>query len=285
VDEGELAAILRTPGSHAKRGGGSVASILPVLAIHNPVLADISWTPWKRLLSVRRIAALAGISPNSVTAALALLEERGLLQRRRHPNGGHLYRLHARMFPQRNERYARIPGALIYGGVWALLPGNSYRHVYLALAARDAVKDPEAYGAGAENEGDITSGNGWKAVVRMRERHPVMVSQLVRDTGLVRNSVKRALGGLASESFALPGNGSATALSLVSIGPALDGGCWVAPSWRSIAEIDTALLEVANDAQLRKRQRLAVASGEAPGNRRLQACRAAGDGFLYTDTA
>jgi hypothetical protein len=72
-------------------GGGTVTSVLPVLALHtwpDQSGAEPGWTGWT-YLSRRRLAALAGLDKNSVTAASRQLVTSNLMQMARRPRERH----------------------------------------------------------------------------------------------------------------------------------------------------------------------------------------------------
>ena len=69
VTAGLWAKLWRPPGT--TRGGGAVTSLLPVLALHawpGQAGAEPGWTGWT-YFSRRRLATLAGLNKDSVTAA------------------------------------------------------------------------------------------------------------------------------------------------------------------------------------------------------------------------
>jgi hypothetical protein len=79
VTEGHLAELRREAGT--RRGGGVVTSLLPVLGLHTwpgQAGAEEKWTG-PTYVSRRRVAPLAGISKDSVTAACRQLVGRHLM--------------------------------------------------------------------------------------------------------------------------------------------------------------------------------------------------------------
>ena len=66
---GQWAKLWQAPGT--RRGGGTVTAVLPILALHSWLQQDgavAGWTGWT-YLSRRRLATLAGIDKDGVTAA------------------------------------------------------------------------------------------------------------------------------------------------------------------------------------------------------------------------
>lgn len=227
-EAGTLAALWRQDGT--KRGGGIASSVLPVLALHTwPGKASAhaaaaglhpepGWTGWT-FLPRRRIARLAGIGKDAATAALRQLEAAGLLDVRRVPRakyeGGFrtYYRLSSRLYAPEGEAYAAIPGALIYNGLWSMLPTNAARHVFLVLACLDPIGDEAAYlekirtaGDGAEPWKDEAIPADWwdrytaediAELQRLRflgrYRRPWSLRELEEATGVHRSTLREAL--------------------------------------------------------------------------------------------
>lgn len=238
-EPGLLARIWRAEGT--SRGGGAASSILPVLAFHSfPGMgvpkdrqSDGEWTGW-RTLSYRQIAALSGLGKDTVGAAFDQLAKQGLLQSRRQrrtddPRGGalfrHQYRLRAsEFFPAATEdRFVRFPADLLYAGVWALLPTNASRHLYLVIACVDWIADEEAYlnsvlesapGAfgswdqfarddipwqgfedtyGEYAEEEKTHAIQADLLAEQRARHPTSIATLVRLSGMSKSVVMESL--------------------------------------------------------------------------------------------
>jgi hypothetical protein len=152
VCEGLWAKLWRIP--QTTRGGGAITCLLPVLALHTWPERDGAtggWTGWA-YLSRRRMAALAGINKDTATHAIRQLVRLGLMEIERRPRakyeGGYktYYRLAAPLYPQADdEPYATIPGALLYGGTWFLLPSPACRQLYVVLACLDPIGDEDAY--------------------------------------------------------------------------------------------------------------------------------------------
>lgn len=143
----------------SRRGGGACSSVLPVLAVHTWPYDSVDldaravdgdkgiWTRWA-YLSVRQIAALAGVDKDTVSRAIRILEAMGLL--RRGPDGrGHglRYCLLRDLYPRADDQmsYATVPANLFYGGAWSLLPTSAARHLYIVLAGLDPISDEERY--------------------------------------------------------------------------------------------------------------------------------------------
>lgn len=145
------------------RGGGAVTSLLPVLAVHTwpgkrnmdganaGTEAEAGWTAWTYLPGRRRLARLSGINKDTVKPAVARLKALGLMQTRsvakdRHKGGVQtFYRLSAVLYARGDEKYARFPANLFYGGTWAVLPTNAARHLYTVLACVDPIGDEDSY--------------------------------------------------------------------------------------------------------------------------------------------
>lgn len=201
-----------------KRGGGTMASVLPVLALSSypdaPNIAgsdlpapDEGFTPWA-YLPVRRIGKLAGIDKDTAQRAMRSLERLGWAQLRtvacRDSAGGRKvwYRLSRKLFPAAGEPYAMIPGQLIYSGTWMMLPTSKARHLYLALAALDPIYDEEKLKAAFDSEHGIGDDEEQDDKVRkLREKGAVSWSSLIGLTGLCRSSLDEALAILITPLF------------------------------------------------------------------------------------
>lgn len=151
VKDGLWASLWREEGT--KRGGGSVSSVLPVLALHARLDAGDAipnWTHWT-YLSQRRIARLAGVDKDTVAGVFRRLQELGLADLKREPRGPGeggqriRYRLSSKLFAQEGEDWVRIPSSLFYGGAWAVLPTAAARHLFVTIACLDPVRDEEAF--------------------------------------------------------------------------------------------------------------------------------------------
>lgn len=205
------------------RGGGKVHAVLPLLAMHTwpgkemcelarhraslfkggtdelrriPPDGGTSWTPWA-CLTAREAASLCRVSTSTLHRVLGILEAEGLAQRhteKRHPvNGGVLgfYRLNAAaLFPEPGEPFTRISGALIYGGLWSLLPTHAARSLYVALAAFDPVYDEEALSASMYYGTDAVETE--ERIAEMRASVPLPVARLAKLTGQTEKTVKAA---------------------------------------------------------------------------------------------
>jgi hypothetical protein len=217
VKEGFLAKLWRA--ANTTRGGGAVASVLPVLALHTwpeKQEATDGWTGWS-YLSRRRVARLTGVNKGTTTAAFRQLVSAGLMQMERCPRakyeGGYktYYHLTASLYPQDDEPYATIPARLFYGGTWFFLPSPACRHLYMVLACLDPIGDEEAYleriaddigdewdrvsdeeDEALEDEEERKPAVQAKILAERRESAPLSVSEMVRDAGLQRSTVIEA---------------------------------------------------------------------------------------------
>lgn len=198
VEQGLLARICRDGSS---RGYPTASSVLPCLALHSWLKQPTDdWTPYTAL-SVRRIAALSGIDKNSVlNVALPRLVELGLadtrLSRAHARDGGNArleYRLHRSLFPSGDHaRYAKVTGTLVYGGILAMLPRASARHMLLAVMALDPVHD-ETLLAGLMADEDRQEPVA-ETLARRREADcEATAARLVEVTGLASSTAQQAL--------------------------------------------------------------------------------------------
>jgi hypothetical protein len=213
---GLLAELWRAP--RTRRGGGTVTSVLPVLALHawpGQAGAEAGWTGWK-YLSQRRVATLAGLNKDSVAMAYRRLVARKLMELDQRPRtkyeGGRktYYRLAAALYPREGEPYAVLPGNLLYGGTWALLPTAAMRHLYLVISGLDPIRDEKAYLRRiAEDVGEDWDEGSYDDALRdpddreptvqeetlatQRARHPLSIRDLVACSGLHRGTVIEAL--------------------------------------------------------------------------------------------
>jgi hypothetical protein len=226
VTNGLLAKLWREAGT--RRGGGVVTSLLPVLALDTwpgQEGAEKEWTGPTHVPN-QRLATLAGLSRDSVTAACRRLVERRLMTLKRRPRARHeggyklYYRLSTKLYPQAGEPYAAVPGNLIYGGVWSLLPSAACRHLYLVIAGLDPIGDEEAYldAIEADLDGDWdhrADDDDWdiadpaeraaavqaKLLAEQRARHPLSMRDLVESSGLQPSTVVKALQRLLAPIF------------------------------------------------------------------------------------
>lgn len=202
--------------SETCRGGGAVSSVLPVLALHTwtgkRYLAGtdgdkaVGWTTYNHL-SYRRVARLAGLTTDTVGAAFARLAALKLLQRRRVPPparfGGPArqeYRLAETLYPSGDDdRWAKLPGNLFYGALWAMLPTASARHLYVTLACLDPVLDEDAMRAKLVEDGlDDPIGDTLEVI---RARHPLSLRAMAEASGMSGSTVEEALGLLQTALF------------------------------------------------------------------------------------
>jgi hypothetical protein len=207
------------------RGGGAVSSLLPVLALHTwtdkrylgpaPTEEKVpGWTTYMHL-SYRRIARLAGITPESVVGAFTRLEALHLLQRRRVPPppryGGperQEYRLAETLYTSsEDDRWAKLPGNLFYGALWAMLPTPSARHLYVTLACLDPVLDEASMAAKLQADGLDDQVDPLHAVAVIRARHPLSIRDMATTSGMTGSTVDEALGLLRTPLFWRAGAG------------------------------------------------------------------------------
>ena len=141
--------------------------------------------------------------------------------RERHEGGYKVYyRLSTRLYPQADEPYAVVPGNLIYGGAWALLPNPAWRHLYLVIAGLDPIGDEEAYldriaedldgdwdQRADDDDGAIIDPTARAAAIQakilaaQRVRHPLSVRDLVEYSGLQPSTAVEALRALLVPMF------------------------------------------------------------------------------------
>lgn len=218
IRDGLWAKCWRTAGT--TRGGGAVTSVLPVLAFHTwPEKADAmdGWTGWT-YLSRRRVALLAGVDKDTVTAAFRRLVDIGLMVMERRPRrkyeGGYktYYALTTFLYPQGDEAYAEIPANVFYGGTWFMLPSPACRHLYIVLACLDPIGDEDAYLTRIEDaiegewdqfaecldedvEDDEARASAIRAklLAKRRASGTLSLSELQQYTGLQRSTVIEAL--------------------------------------------------------------------------------------------
>lgn len=229
VHEGTLARLWRGPGT--KRGGGTVSSVLPVLAVHTwpgkgsrgGATSQGGWTPWTPL-SLRRIARLSGINKDSIRPALDALEAAGFAEAETRAGGRHAgglqlyYRLADRLWPAEGELYSEFAAALLYGGIWAALPTAAARHLYLVLSCLDPIGSEDAYLDGIaerfHDESEWSLLDPWmdgavaeeeiqeRLLVNRRERAAVSLRELSGLSGLTRNTLLSAREALLDPRFA-----------------------------------------------------------------------------------
>lgn len=235
---GEFAFLWRESG---KRGGGTIASILPVLALHayptetNPRFLppelpppDSAFTPWT-YLSTRRFAKLSGLGKDTAWRALRSAGRLGLLEHQtiscRDSAGGRktFFRLNRKLFAGVGEEYAAIPGALIYSGTWMILPTPASRHLYLLLAMLDPIYSEQSLREFYESADGLEDTNKQIRKIReIREAHAVSWSTLMRLSGLSRGALREALSVLLTPLF------EKGTLPLVSCGGKAGSARWYA---------------------------------------------------------
>jgi hypothetical protein len=234
------------------RGGGAIASLLPVLALHTwpetttaadaqvkardgaPAATedDSVWTRWA-YISHRRLARLSGMNIETVGASMRRLEMMGLLGRRRRPPQRHIggpttyeFRLATSLYPRSNrmkhgeERYAGIQGCMVYGGLWQLLPSASARNLLIVLACLDPILNADAMNEHlAEcHHPDAESGDDG-ALTDLRRRHALSIADLVKYSGMTRSTVTDALN-VVTTPIAIAADRSREPVRVVVHGPA-----------------------------------------------------------------
>jgi hypothetical protein len=244
VTNGDWATMWRPRG---KRGGGAIASVLPVLALSSypdaptrerPDLPppDDAFTPWA-YLSCRRIGTLAGVNYDTARRAMHDLAFLGWAELRnisgQHGRGGHevWYRLSRQFFAGNGEQWRSMSGHLIYSGSWAVLPTSAARHVYMMLMALDPVHNEdklvaafdEQHGIGDPEEQELK-------IAQLRHSKAPSRAQLLSLSGLQRSTLDEALSILLAPLF------TKNAIPLVRTGRG-NGSRWYsldsrAPEWR-----------------------------------------------------
>jgi hypothetical protein len=185
----------------SRNGCPTASSLLPPLAMHVWLSSPADeWTPFFAM-SYRRLAALAGIDKNSVNGGLERLGDLQLLEtrlghtHRRDGGKGRLeYRLHRSLFPQKalRERFVQVPGNLVFGGHWALLPRASARHLLLVVAALDPIYD--AAGLVELMEGDGREEASARTLARRRRDFgSATLAVLAEKSGMEARTVQRAV--------------------------------------------------------------------------------------------
>lgn len=200
-----------------KRGGGGIASILPVLALQSypgaPTIAgnqvpapSPGFTPWA-YLGCRRLGTIAGIHYDSARRAMQDIARLGWAEIRTVSpagRGGHQvwFSLSEKLFPGDGEAFRVIPGDMIYSGTWGVLPTSASRHVYLTLAVLDPVRDEERLKAAFDDQHGIDEPEEqYQKIERMREASAVSQSELRRLTGMSRSTLEEALSILITPLF------------------------------------------------------------------------------------
>ena len=176
-------------------------------------------------MPVRKLAALSGLHVDTAASGLRHLVARGLAELRMEgmARGGRrtFYRLSAKAFwPADGERFGRIGGGLVYGGLWSKLPSPAARQLYLLIACLDPIGDEDSYAAKLAEERDIPAGLClWIALEDIRAKYPLTYDDLARLTGLSRRSVAGALKPLTA-----PIQTAGGPCQLVRRGASLEGG-------------------------------------------------------------
>jgi hypothetical protein len=174
----------------------SASCILPALALNAWVPVGAEWSP-PVYLSHRTIAALAGVDKNSVARGMRRLEEVGLLrmgerERMARHGGAHrrAYQLSAECFPEKGQRFFKLPGGLAYGGALAMLPRASARHLFLVIAALDPLYDEEELRA---HMADDAGRDVEASIKRRRHESTSTLSEIVGLSGLASSTAQEAL--------------------------------------------------------------------------------------------
>lgn len=234
--------------SRSAPGGGIATAVLSVLATHvfpemrlrvvHDVPADDAgeWTPWFTL-PYRQIAALAGMSKDSVATGFRQLAACGLLEHRRSTRrageGGYQtqFRVAASCYARGGEPFARIEKRLLYGGVWAMLPTHGCHHLYGVIAALDAlvVRSESALASAIAERHDMPEEEEVAAELRRkRHAHPMSLATLQGRSGMSLPAVTEALGALQ-----VPYVDPAEKIGLVKSGDARGNSRWYAPNERA----------------------------------------------------
>ncbi len=176
-------------------GGHAVPTITATLCLH--------YFPGKRLpsvLSLRRLARLAGVDKTAAGRAWNHLRDVGLLTdvgtKPHAADGRHrTYRMNRRLYPlDKDERWGKVPAYAFYGGHIALLPTLAIRTVYLAITGTDPVRDKELLSQCVTNEGTWSDEEQAAAAVAWyRSRRPLSATKLATMTGVNRHTVVDAL--------------------------------------------------------------------------------------------
>jgi hypothetical protein len=164
------------------------------------------------------MARLSGLDKDTAGAALRTLVDVGLVevqQRRRaegDPRTSTWLRLRADVYPAVGEPYLVFPAEAAYGGYWAGLPGEGFRHLLIAWAAAPPYGECTARKlSGVEGELGELTGMGRTAVrtaaaAILNWRGPQGARLVVRRSGrqVAHLAPPRALGSAARKSGALP---------------------------------------------------------------------------------
>jgi hypothetical protein len=209
---------------------GAATSILPVLTLHSwPKRGGkaTGWSEWA-YIGRRRLAGLAGIDPKTATLGIRGLRSMGLMETRIEPQPGGrggmrtCYRLSADLYARSGEGYAEIPGMLVGGGTWALLPNAATRHMLVVVGAMEAIADEDAYVEKIRGDAIVESEPWWElgdeddddededALIErwlddQRARTPMSVSDFVRWSGISRSVVVETLATVLVPMFGMDG--------------------------------------------------------------------------------
>lgn len=201
-----------------KRGGGALASLLPVLALHSypngpshdegpgPTSDASLYSSWASL-SIRRMAKLAGLNKDTAWRALQTLVGIGWGEFKTLPvrsgMGGKKswFRLSTKLFASEAELYAHVPGSLIYSGNWMMLPTAASRYLFLTLAALDPIHNEKILLEVLNSDPDSEHEEVEQRIRRMRERNTVSWAELIDVTGFSRTTLRDTLSILTAPVF------------------------------------------------------------------------------------
>lgn len=248
VTGGTWAALWREPGT--LRGGGTLTSILPVLALHTWVAdgPNNDWTRWQ-VFSQRRLCRLSGLATQSVSDALQDLERVGWLERRPATRFGRAggrppdeYRLSRSLYPAEGETWHQLRGSLFYGGLWSLLPTPAARHLLVTIRGLEPVISEQALlNWEADLEVPLDDDEPPGIVERTRSRHPMSFAVLSTSSGMSLSTVRNALRVLLT-----PLNDDPMGSATLESGPA-GGSRWYTANERTLnCQWEPAVLNDAN---------------------------------------
>jgi hypothetical protein len=185
------------------RSRGIASSILPVLALLAWPDSESDWTK-EVFISLRYLARLAGINKDSARRGMETLEALGLLTVRKVTLFGHrrlLVSLETSLYATGDERFAKFPAELIFGGGWSLIGSPAARHLLLVILCRQPVLSEEGLTRWMEQRGK-TADNIAKDIASKRRTHALSLGRLSQLSGLARSTVQA---GLKTLSNPLPG--------------------------------------------------------------------------------
>lgn len=228
----------------AFRSRSAAPPATPAGRLSASALPRVGWTEWSQAdahhaLSHRRIAALAGIDKTSVASALQQLETRGLIQSRRvappaHTGGAErqVYRLNLALFPvNTDEWYTEIGGTLLYGGMWSMLPTHAARHLYVVIAALDAVANETAFLSASDHYGrDWDDEERAEILADFRYKHPLSISDLTFYAGFTSTTTTESALKILTTPVTFRNKTEQRTVPLVERGEAKGRMSWFAPS-------------------------------------------------------